>query len=76
MPFLTEELWQRLPRRPDNKTPSIVLARYPSYDANMDDPVAEVAYEFVMDISWGIRSLLSEYSLKGEGKGQCYSPPS
>lgn len=69
MPFLTEELWQRLSRRPDDKTPSIVLARYPSYDANMDDPAAEVAYELVLDISRGIRSLLSEYSLKGEGKG-------
>ncbi|KUJ06220.1 valyl-tRNA synthetase [Mollisia scopiformis] len=76
MPFLTEELWQRLPRRPDDKTPSIVLALYPSYDANMDDPAAEVAYELVMDISRGIRSLLSEYSLKGEGKVfvQTYTP--
>ncbi|KAG9243680.1 tRNA synthetases class I-domain-containing protein [Calycina marina] len=76
MPFLTEELWQRLSRRPDDKTPSIMLARYPSYDANMDDPAAEVAYELVLDISRGIRSLLSEYSLKGEGKVfvQTYTP--
>jgi valyl-tRNA synthetase len=26
MPFLSEELWQRLPRRPNDKTPSIMLA--------------------------------------------------
>jgi valyl-tRNA synthetase len=29
MPFLTEELWQRLPRRPQSTTPSICLAAYP-----------------------------------------------
>ncbi|KAH9205520.1 valyl-tRNA synthetase-like protein [Leptodontidium sp. 2 PMI_412] len=76
MPFLTEELWQRLPRRLDDKTPSIVLARYPSYDANMDDPAAKVAYELVLDISRGIRSLLSEYSLKEDGRVfvQTYTP--
>ena len=29
MPFVTEELWQRLPRRPNDPTPSIMLAKYP-----------------------------------------------
>lgn len=69
MPFLTEELWQRLPRRPQDKTRSIVLAQYPTYDESMNDPVAEVAYELVLGISRGIRSLMSEYSIKDEGKG-------
>jgi valyl-tRNA synthetase len=26
MPFLSEELWQRLPKRPGDKTPSITIA--------------------------------------------------
>jgi len=73
MPFLTEELWQRLPRRPGDKTPSIVLAKYPVYDAKMDDPASEEAYELVLSISKGVRSLMAEYSLKDEGKG-LYSP--
>ncbi|EHL01997.1 putative Valyl-tRNA synthetase, mitochondrial [Glarea lozoyensis 74030] len=68
MPFLTEELWQRLPRRPEDKTPSIVLAKYPVYDAKLDDPKSEEAYELVLNISKGIRSLMAEYSLKDEGK--------
>ncbi|KUJ22727.1 valyl-tRNA synthetase-like protein [Mollisia scopiformis] len=68
MPFLTEELWQRLPRRPQDKTPSITLARYPVYDAEMDDPSSEAAYELVLSVSKGIRSLMAEYSLKDEGK--------
>lgn len=31
MPFVTEELWQRLPRRPNDPTPSIVISSYPVY---------------------------------------------
>ena len=31
MPFVTEELWQRLPRRPNDATPSIMLAQYPVF---------------------------------------------
>jgi valyl-tRNA synthetase len=27
MPFLSEELWQRLPKRPGDKTPSITIAK-------------------------------------------------
>jgi len=72
MPFLTEELWQRLPRRSEDKTPSIVLAKYPIYDASMDDPASEEAYELVLGMSKGIRSLMAEYSLKDEGKGKSH----
>ena len=30
MPFVTEELWQRLPRRPNDSTPSIMVAKFPT----------------------------------------------
>jgi valyl-tRNA synthetase len=71
MPFLTEELWQRLPRRPNDPTPSIVKAAYPEYNKEMDDPSSEAAYELVMGVSKGVRSLMAEYSLK-DGKGKFY----
>ena len=64
MPFLTEELWQRLPRRPDDKTPSIMVAAYPVYDASLDDPASEAAYELILSISKAIRSLVAEYAVK------------
>lgn len=70
MPFLTEELWQRLPRRPDDKTKSIVVAEYPEYDSSMDDPQSEAAYELLLGCSKGIRSLMSEYAIKEDGKGK------
>lgn len=31
MPFVTEELWQRLPRRANDATPSIMVSAYPVY---------------------------------------------
>ncbi|CAJ2501037.1 Uu.00g038900.m01.CDS01 [Anthostomella pinea] len=74
MPFLTEELWQRLPRRPgqgpgeEGEVQSIMLARYPVYDPELDNPSAEAAYDLVMGCSRGIRSLMAEFGFKDEAK--------
>ena len=64
MPFLTEELWQRLPRRPEDSTPSIVVASYPEYKEEFHDPAAAEAYDLVLSISKSIRSLAAEYAIK------------
>ena len=64
MPFLTEELWQRLPRRPDDTCPSIVKAAYPEFQKDLDDPASEEAYELILAVSKSIRSLSAEYSIK------------
>ncbi|KAF3762436.1 hypothetical protein M406DRAFT_347513 [Cryphonectria parasitica EP155] len=68
MPFVTEELWQRLPRRPDDKTRSVMLASYPVHQPELDQPAAEKAYELVLDSSRGIRSLVAEYLLKEDAQ--------
>ncbi|ATZ46085.1 hypothetical protein BCIN_01g07540 [Botrytis cinerea B05.10] len=67
MPFLTEELWQRLPRRPNDNTSSITIAEYPKYEPSFHDTKSEVAYELVLGCSKGIRSLLEDYAVKDEG---------
>nr|OQO28449.1 hypothetical protein B0A51_02998 [Rachicladosporium sp. CCFEE 5018] len=67
MPFLTEELWQRLPRRPEDKTKSIVIAKFPQYSAALDDPESERIYDLVLGCSKGIRSLLQELGVKEDG---------
>jgi valyl-tRNA synthetase len=41
MPFLTEELWQRLPRRQGDSTPSITVATYPQHVQEWDDKAAD-----------------------------------
>lgn len=67
MPFLTEELWQRLPRRPGDDTSSISIAEYPEFDESFHDLKSEAAYELVLGCSRGIRSLLAEYAVKSDG---------
>ncbi|KAH8751395.1 tRNA synthetases class I-domain-containing protein [Hyaloscypha sp. PMI_1271] len=67
MAFLTEELWQRLPRRPGDNTSSITITEYPEYDPSLHDPASEVAYELVLGCSRGIRSLLADYAVKDKG---------
>lgn len=64
MPFVTEELWQRLPRRPEDKTPSIMLARYPLPQPEFEHPADEQVYELVRGAAGGVRSLTAEYLLK------------
>lgn len=36
MPFVTEELWQRLPRRPNDPTPSIMVSSFPVFVSGTD----------------------------------------
>ncbi len=64
MPFLTEELWQRLPRRPGDDTPSITIASYPQFAEDLSDPAAEEAYDLILDVSKSIRSLTAEYNIR------------
>lgn len=64
MPFLTEELWQRLPRRPEDTCPSIMKAAYPEYNPALDDRESEEAYELILAVAKGIRSVAAEYSIK------------
>jgi valyl-tRNA synthetase len=66
MPFVTEELWQRLPGRGTlgaDETESIIIARYPEcMDAYKNDDV-ERAMETVMKVVKACRSLRASYSI-------------
>jgi valyl-tRNA synthetase len=73
MPFLTEELWQRLPRRRGDATPSIMRASYPRYETAFDDAVSAAAYELVLGCSKAIRSLIADYPITDEAKGMYLS---
>ncbi|PSN69580.1 valyl-tRNA synthetase-like protein [Corynespora cassiicola Philippines] len=68
MPFLTEELWQRLPRRQGDNTPSITIASFPQHTPEFEDAAAEAEYELLVGCSKGLRSLTSEYAIKESGE--------
>lgn len=66
MPFLTEDLWQRLPRRDAIDVPSISLAHYPIGSPLYNDDEAVASYEMLLDTSKAIRTLLVQFALKSE----------
>ncbi|MGH9662618.1 MAG: class I tRNA ligase family protein, partial [Bryobacteraceae bacterium] len=62
MPFLTEELWQRLgdpPRRPL----SIALASYPAFRPELADPAADEEMRLVQEIVTAARNLRADLKL-------------
>lgn len=75
MPFITEELYQRLPRPQSVKDniPSICVAPYPeSSECSWRNETIENEVDFVQKIAKAIRSARSDYNLpnktKTEGK--------
>lgn len=62
MPFITEELWQRLPRRESEKAPSICVSNFPNTIDERTDPSAEEEFEVIKDVI----SLARKLSSKGK----------
>src|SRR5712675_2272166 len=61
MPFVTEEVWQRLPKRRGH-APSIMIERYPAPDS-LIDPRAEAEMDTLVRAIDGARSLRGEVNL-------------
>jgi valyl-tRNA synthetase len=59
MPFLTEEIWQRLPHQGE----TLVLADYPRFRADEEDSNAEKEVAFLMAVVSKLRNLRSESNL-------------
>ena len=73
MPFVTEELWQRLPRRPSAGAapPSICVAAYPEMDhaeGGWSDAKIEEEVDLMMAVVKTIRSSRSDYNLAPKQK--------
>lgn len=68
MPYISEEMWQRLPRRAEDPVPSLVRAAYPTFTPEYDNSKAAKDYDLVLDITKGARSLLAEYNILKNGK--------
>ncbi len=59
MPFVTEEIWQRLV----NDKTSIMENLFPKQDRNLDDPVALDEMELLMDVITRIRNVRGEMTI-------------
>jgi valyl-tRNA synthetase len=72
MPYLTEELWRRLPVKHSDllheayagAEPSIMLAAFPKGDASLIDDAAEAEMEAVIDLISRVRNIRSEMNIK------------
>ena len=59
VPFITEELWQKLPRRTTDEL--LAVARWPSPRSEFADPVADREFSGVKKVIEHIRSIRAEY---------------
>ena len=63
MPFLTEELWQRVSANAASKPQSIAQAAYPQFEPAMVDEAAEADMALVQEIIAAARNLRAELKL-------------
>jgi valyl-tRNA synthetase len=66
MPFITEELWQRLPSKKEYE--SIMIARYPEVNMYWEDEKIETEFEIIYKIIRKIRLLKNNYNLNNSKK--------
>ncbi|MBI3184090.1 MAG: valine--tRNA ligase [Myxococcales bacterium] len=66
MPFITEEIWQKLPmQRP---VESIMVAEFPGPDSRLSDPEAEREMQPVISAIEGVRNIRGESNLPPQAK--------
>jgi valyl-tRNA synthetase len=78
MPFVTEELWQRLPNLASlTSVPSIMISRYPEAVPAWFNPQAEEGMKVVLDAIHSARSLRADYRVPNSTNAEfCFSTDS
>jgi valyl-tRNA synthetase len=67
MPFITEEIWQRLPHDPG----SILMAGWPRRNVSLLDEAAELEFSLLKDSIAAIRNMRSEMNLSPQSPLKC-----
>jgi valyl-tRNA synthetase len=68
MPFVTEELYQRLNRRPNDKVPSIMICQFPQHKNEWYSEQTERDFEYINSVVRSSRGLMTDYNLKKNAK--------
>ena len=63
MPFITEAVWQKLPRAADAEA-SLIVARWPEPRPEWEDEAAERAIEELQAVIGAVRTLRGEYGIQ------------
>jgi valyl-tRNA synthetase len=63
MPFITEEIWQKVKPLAGVDGDTIMLAPYPVADPSLDDPAAVAEMEWVMQFVLGVRRIKGEMNI-------------
>lgn len=61
MPFITEEIWQQLPQRKENR--SIMIAEFPKPDKRYDDEIVTDQMALVVEVVNALRNIRGEMNL-------------
>ena len=59
VPFITEEIWQKLPKR-DDEAPAVTLASFPAGEPSWADAAAEGDVRYIQEVVSTIRTVRSE----------------
>ena len=70
MPFITEEIFQALPKRAGSEDKFLMLARWPEYSQALSFPQEEAAMEAVMDTIKAIRARRAEMNVPPSKKAE------
>ncbi|OXG32312.1 valine-tRNA ligase [Cryptococcus neoformans Ze90-1] len=68
MPYVTEDLWQRLPRREGDSCETIMLAPFPEKIPEQEFPTEAASFDLVVDCIKSARSVIGLYNLPTNGK--------
>ncbi|BBA34238.1 valyl-tRNA synthetase [Methylocaldum marinum] len=63
MPFITEEIWQRVAPLAGKHGVSVILQGYPESDENWIDPESTAEMEWVMNVILGVRRIRGEMNI-------------
>ena len=70
MPFVTEEIWQSLPREDD--TPALIVAKWPGFNESLFFPKEEAEMAKVMELITAVRTRRSEMNVPPSKKAHLY----